>query len=69
MGLIARVILVVAGAFAALFVARDSLHFPIIAAVIAILLIAVTVIAAGLLTRRRQSENRTTRKAPTSVEN
>lgn len=58
MSLIVRVILMAAGALAALFVARDSLQFPIIAGVIAILLIALAVIAAGLIKRRRQNENR-----------
>lgn len=58
MSLIVRVVLIVAGAIAALFVARDALQFPIVTGVIAILLIALVVIAVGLIRRRQQSDDR-----------
>ena len=58
MSLIVRIVLIVSGAIAALFVARDALHFPIVTGVVAILLIALVVIAAGLIKWRRQSDDR-----------
>lgn len=53
MGLIVRIILIVAGSVTALFIARDALNFPIIQAVVAILLIAGAMIAWVALSRRR----------------
>jgi len=52
MNILVRIILIVAGSLAALFVARDALNFPIISGVIAILLVAVVVIAFAFFKRR-----------------
>ena len=52
MSFIVRLLLVVAGALAALFVARDALGFPVVTGVIAILLVAVAVIALAFVRRR-----------------
>jgi hypothetical protein len=49
MNILIRVILIVAGSLAALFVARDALNFPIITGVIAILLVAAVVVAVGFV--------------------
>lgn len=58
MSLIVRIVLIVAGSIAALFVARDALQFPIVTAVVAILLVALVVIAIGLIKRRPRSDDR-----------
>jgi hypothetical protein len=53
MAVIVRLILIAAGSVTALFIARDALNFPIIQAVVAILLIAGAMIAWVALSRRR----------------
>lgn len=53
MAFIARLILIAAGAVAALFVARDALNFPVAQAVAAILLIVAALVAWAALSRRR----------------
>jgi len=52
MGAVARVIMIVAGAAVALFMARDALSFPIWQGVVALLLIAAGVIVWGIFYRR-----------------
>lgn len=53
MAFIARLILIAAGALTAIFIARDALNFPIIQAVVAILLITAVMIAWAMFSRRR----------------
>lgn len=52
MNLVVRLILIIAGSVAALFVARDALNFPIVTGVIAILLITLVVIGVSFFKRR-----------------
>ncbi|MGE5537136.1 MAG: hypothetical protein ACM30I_00850 [Gemmatimonas sp.] len=53
MGVVVRLVLIVAGALTALVVARDALNFPILQGTIAILLIVAAVFAFAWLNRRR----------------
>jgi hypothetical protein len=52
MGLIVRLLFVVAGALVALVVARDALNFPILQAIVAVLLVVAAVFAFAWLNRR-----------------
>jgi len=52
MGLVVRVLLLAAGAIAALFVARDAPNFPVVEGMVAVLIIAAIVIVAALLRRK-----------------
>lgn len=49
----ARLVLVVAGAITALFVARDAPNFQVVEGMVGIALIAAVVVALALLRRRR----------------
>lgn len=53
MSLIARLILIVAGAVTAIFVARDALNFPVLQGVVAVLIIAAAAIAWAAYSSRR----------------
>lgn len=53
MGLLVRLVLLAAGALAALFVARDAPNFGVVQGLLATAVIAAVVLALALLRRRR----------------
>jgi hypothetical protein len=51
-GWVVRIVLVAAGAIAALFVARDAANFSVVQGMVAVALIAAVVLAVALLRRK-----------------